>query len=407
MEQRRRRKKKKRGCLWTIFWLLFIILAAEIALGLGTGTIPLKSRLQDKAMEYLSPEIPYQEVSLGEEEIGKKYYYELLPEEEKTVYREILGGIKEYSPEIYLHSADAKRTNEIYKDVLMDNPEIFWCDGTGKTTSYEGKEKYNVLEPQYTCTAEEKEQRQQEIEAAAGECLAGIKADASDYDKILYVFEYIVNTVDYDLGAEDNQNIYSVFAHRRSVCAGYSKATQYLLERLGGVCTYVPGVARGGESHAWNLVLCEGDYYYVDTTWGDPVFLNSEQAEGNDNISYDYMLCNDGELFKTHRPDADIKLPECTKMDWNYYVVNNLYYKEYDSDTALKEMNRTITDKGECTVFKYADPDSYEQAHKDIFGNLIQRAAQNLASLYGLKNVRYTYMDDPDLNKIVIFWQYK
>ena len=233
MEQRRRRKKKKRGCLWTIFWLLFIILAAEIALGLGTGTIPLKSRLQDKAMEYLSPEIPYQEVSLGEEEIGKKYYYELLPGEEKTVYREILGGIKEYSPEIYLHSADAKRTNEIYKDVLMDNPEIFWCDGTGKTTSYEGKEKYNVLEPQYTCTAEEKEQRQQEIEAAAGECLAGIKADASDYDKILYVFEYIVNTVDYDLGAEDNQNIYSVFAHRRSVCAGYSKATQYLLERLG------------------------------------------------------------------------------------------------------------------------------------------------------------------------------
>lgn len=290
MEQRRRRKKKKRGCLWTIFWLLFIILAAEIALGLGTGTIPLKSRLQDKAMEYLSPEIPYQEVSLGEEEIGKKYYYELLPEEEKTVYREILGGIKEYSPEIYLHSADAKRTNEIYKDVLMDNPEIFWCDGTGKTTSYEGKEKYNVLEPQYTCTAEEKEQRQQEIEAAAGECLAGIKADASDYDKILYVFEYIVNTVDYDLGAEDNQNIYSVFAHRRSVCAGYSKATQYLLERLGVFCTYVPGVARGGESHAWNLVLCEGDYYYVDTTWGDPVFLNSEQAEGNDNISYDYML---------------------------------------------------------------------------------------------------------------------
>ena len=88
-------------------------------------------------------------------------------------------------------------------------------------------------------------------------------------------------------------------------------------------------------------------------------------------------------------------------------MVNNLYYKEYDSDTALKEMNRTITDKGECTVFKYADPDSYEQAHKDIFGNLIQRAAQNLASLYGLKNVRYTYMDDPDLNKIVIFWQYK
>ena len=409
MEQRRRRKKKKRGCLWTIFWLLFIILAAEIALGLGTGTIPLKSRLQDKAMEYLSPEIPYQEVSLGEEEIGKKYYYELLPEEEKTVYREILGGIKEYSPEIYLHSADAKRTNEIYKDVLMDNPEIFWCDGTGKTTSYEGKEKYNVLEPQYTCTAEEKEQRQQEIEAAAGECLAGIKADASDYDKILYVFEYIVNTVDYDLGAEDNQNIYSVFAHRRSVCAGYSKATQYLLERLGVFCTYVTGITSGGQNHAWNLVMCEGDYYYLDVTWGDPVFQAAEGEEVSqfENISYDFMCCDDAELFKNHTPDDDAKLPACTKMNRNYYMMNNMYYETYDSSVVLQRMNDVISAGGNPVVIKFSDDALYNQAHDDVFQNVVKSAAQNLAEWYGLNEVKYQYMDEPDLNKITVYWQYE
>lgn len=407
MGQKRRRKKKKRGCLFTIFWILFLIFILEIAVGIATGNIPIRSKIQDKAMEYLAPEIPYQEVSVEDQEIGQKFYYEQLPDEEKIVYKEILEGIEGYSEEIYIHSADARRTNEIFGYVLMDNPDIFWCDGRGKTTSYDGREQYNVMEPVYICSAEEKELRQQEIENAAQECLSKVKADASDYEKILYVFEYIVNTVDYDLNAEDNQNIYSVFAHKRSVCAGYSKATQYLLERLGVFCTYVPGVAKGGESHAWNLVMCEGDYYYVDTTWGDPVFLNSGQEKENENISYDYMLCNDVELLKTHKPEADLKLPECTKMDYNYYVVNNLYYKEYDSDTTMKEMNRVISEKGDSCIFKYANSESYEQAHKDIFGNLIERAAQNLASMYGLKNVRYTYMDDPDLNKIVIYWQYE
>ena len=72
-------------------------------------------------------------------------------------------------------------------------------------------------------------------------------AKDTDYQKILYVYEYIVNTVDYDLEAADNQNIYSVFVNRRSVCAGYSKATQYLLERLGVFCTYVTGTTLDGQ----------------------------------------------------------------------------------------------------------------------------------------------------------------
>lgn len=43
------------------------------------------------------------------------------------------------------------------------------------------------------------------------ECLSGISENASDYEKILYDYEYIVNQVDYDDAAEDNQNICSVF----------------------------------------------------------------------------------------------------------------------------------------------------------------------------------------------------
>ncbi len=403
MEQRRRRRKKRRGRFGILVVIMFLVLLAEIL----TAVSVFRGKFQEKVRDIVSPEIPYQEVNIAEADIEKKYYYEQLPEEEKTAYREISQGISDCSEEIYIHSADAKRTNELFEYVLKDSPEIFWCDGRAKTTHYEGKEEYTVLEPVYSCTAEEREKRQAKIDEEVKTCLSEIKEDASDYDKILYVFEYIVNTVEYDAGSEDNQNIYSVFVNKRSVCAGYSKATQYLLERLGVFCTYVTGTTKNGESHAWNLVICEGDYYYVDTTWGDPVFLSSEQAIDHNYISYDYMCCNEDELFKTHTPDSDITFPQCTKMDYNYYVVNHMFYDEYNSDAVLKEMNQTISEKKNPSVFKFSSSDCYKKAHEDIFGNLIERTAQNLASWYGLSQVKYTYMDDPELNKIVIYWQYE
>ena len=94
-------------------------------------------------------------------------------------------------------------------------------------------------------------------------------------------------------------------------------------------------------------------------------------------------------------------------MDFNYYVVNGLYYEEYDSKRVLEEMNNTISLRQNPSVFKFADSESYDEAHNDIFVNLIDKAAQNLSRKYDLGQVKYTYMDDPDLNKIVIYWQYE
>ena len=239
--------------------------------------------------------------------------------------------------------------------------------------------------------------------------MSGIAADDTEYNKILYVYEYIVDTVDYDLEAPDNQNIYSVFVHQRSVCAGYSKAAQYLLERLGVFCTYVTGTTGGGQNHAWNLVMCEGDYYYLDVTWGDPVFQAAEGEEVRDfeNISYDYMCCDDAELFKNHTPDEGTALPACTKMNRNYYMMNNMYYESYDSGLILQRMNDVIASRGNPVVIKFADDALYNQAHDDVFQNVVKAAAKNLAEWYGLDEVRYQYMDEPELNKITVYWQYE
>ena len=83
-----------------------------------------------------------------------------------------------------------------------------------------------------------------------------------------------------------------------------------------------------------------------------------------------------------------------------------MYYQQYDGEQVLNAMNQSVWNKESSTTFKFADEDLYQQAHDDIFQNQLQKAAKNLAQAYGLAQVKYQYIDDPRLHKIVIFWQY-
>lgn len=420
MEMRRDRKS---GCLGTIIVTVIVIVLAVFAGRFLFSKIVKKEikkegllteligSLKDIRKKQNESEITPEQDGLLEQEAGGKFYYEKLSPEEQAVYRVLAAGMKERQDEIKVNYADGNRVNELFQAVLYDFPEIFWCDGKAESVIYQEAEPYVILKPVYLYDEEEMQQKMAEIEAATQECLEGISEDAGDYEKILYVFEYLVNTVDYDLTVDNNQYIYSALVERRSVCAGYARATQYLLERLGVFCTYITGTAQvpQGESgdHAWNLVLCDGDYYYVDTTWGDPVFAGEAESGRKNNICYDYMCCSDEELFKTHTPDPSLELPKCTKMDANYYVVNQMYYTEYDSDSIFDVMSADIREGKEQSVFKFADSETYRQAHEDIFENLIERATQELREQYQLQQSVYWYTDEERLNKIVLYWEYE
>lgn len=147
---------------------------------------------------------------------------------------------------------------------------------------------------------------------------------------------------DYDLNAPDNQNICSVFLEGASVCQGYAKATQYLLNHLGVMCTLVQGTVDTGEAHAWNMVRVDGDYYYVDTTWGDASYRmeDGSEQEGLSEINYDYLCVTTEDILRTHRIEGVVAMPECTAMEANYYVREGNYLRNITGNSCRGSLMR-------------------------------------------------------------------
>jgi len=411
----RKVKKRRNGCLMAaIMWILLIVLMTSgLVIMVGRG-IPQKWAAE-LGKKY-NP-VPFQETHIAEEEVAHKYFYEQLNSDEKVTYQEILQGIRDYEMKIYIREADTEKIGKIINCIAYDTPEIFWFGGGFRAEKHEEtlfEEGHTILTLDYVGTPEEIEARKQEVEAAVVKCLEGAPTDG-DYEKIKYVYDYIVQNVEYDMEASDNQNIYSVFVGERSVCAGYSKAFQYLMDRMDISSTYVIGTTTEGNvqstlGHAWNLVRCDGEYYYIDVTWGDPLFTQDdtkEDARVIEGVYYDYMLCTSEELFRTHKLDESIEMPECTATKDNYYRRNSMYYDMADEQQLLKALNNSLTTKSNPVIFKFSNEATFTEGRDLIFDKLLEVAAQNYMSMQRLNELHYYQLEDTTNCKVVIEWVYK
>ena len=181
----------------------------------------------------------------------EEYYYDHLPEELHEAYREIYVHLMRNEDEgSFLSEVSVDDFWRAYYAVLADHPEIFWI-GTSAQVEESGLS-HTVVSYSLETTVAQKDRAslKAELEAAADACIYQISSEASDYEKIKYVYEYLINTVDYDANGVDTQNIQSALLYQKSVCAGYSKAFQYILHRMGLFCTYVTERSQAAETMA-------------------------------------------------------------------------------------------------------------------------------------------------------------
>ena len=338
----------------------------------------------------------------------EEYYFNQIPSELNEIYRELYERIKNYEDSADLYASVSTDNFWIaYYAVLADHPEFFWIDSSvqAKESSFTGK----VVGYQLSTTVdiENRDFLRTQLEAAADECISRIDPDVSDYQKIKQVYEYLIDMVDYDGSSPDNQNIQSALLNHRSVCAGYAKAFQYILHRMGMFCTYVTGSTVSGGDHGWNIVRIDGNYYHVDVTWGDPVFVNTQEASGTGGaMNYNYLCCTDAELYKTHIPKASVPLPECIDDSYNYYKRNNMYYEYFDYDTIYTVLMNSVWSDESSVVMKFGSAEAYETAKYEMFQNkMLSDAGQYLMSVYGGNTWNYRYNTDDDFNLITIYWR--
>lgn len=291
------------------------------------------------------------------------YYYEALEEDEKIIYQEILTALLN-SEEVIVSTKDLDLIAKIYQCVMYDHPEIFYVEGYAYTRyliddvvdkiAFAGK---------YTGTKEETAAKQEMIDEYTRECMSHVGKELDQFSQIKLIYDYIIEKTDYDKDAENNQNICSVFVGHASVCQGYAEATQYLLQKLGFEVAVVTGKTEGG-SHAWNLVKVDGDYYYLDTTWGDVDYQDANETEKDSKIrpiNYDYFLITTEQLELTHTIVSDIAMPACVATENNYYVRMNLYFESLDEERIRECFEQARAEGKDTLTIKAANDEVFLQ----------------------------------------------
>lgn len=226
-------------------------------------------------------------------------YYHMLEGAEREIYRQVYANAfvlnEHFKPCEKIYSTQIGRVMEA---VFNDHPTLFWVD-TAYGCKYDPSGKCVEISLQFNNTSQKWEQSKISFDEKAEEILKGARGLGSDYEKEKYVHDKLVAKVEYNSGSPMNQSAYSALVNGQTVCAGYARAYQYLMQQLGIPCYYCTGYS--GENHAWNIVKLQDGYYNVDVTWDDTV-----------PYTYEYFNCSDADLEATHvRRGLAVKLPAC------------------------------------------------------------------------------------------------
>jgi len=369
-----------------------------------TKTLESETFVIDKNQENHTLEETKEEMIEEVEEsiLEKGYAYQLLPVELRPLYHELLDILENQIDEKEISSLILEEIDYVFKCVLVDHPELFYVEGY-KYTKHTRKEdiKRIVFSGNYTMSKEEIELRKSEVDLVIEQFLLGISMEDDEYTKVKYTYDYIINNSEYDLESIENQNILSVFLYGKSVCQGYAKAMQFLLLELNVEATLVIGKVNTGERHAWNLVNIDGDYYYVDPTWGDASYVFSASVDNalNDKamINYDYLCVTTEQLLKTHQIDNVVSVPNCTATEANYYEKENIYFEGMDSVKMEELFNKGYANNETNITLKCKSQSTYNEIlqvmieDQEIFSYL---EGEN-------KTVTYTYNE---LQLTISFW---
>ena len=268
-------------------------------------------------------------------------YFAVLDSKEKDIYSLLYDGLSKGSRKVDCKKVKAgeDQLTKAIDAVLNDHPELFWIDNQYEFTydSDEGSiEDVSFDFFDFASTPEKLRDAKAAFEKATEDILAGAGSKQGLVERERAIHDYICKNTTYDEKAPYNQSAYSVIVLHRSVCAGYSKAFQYLMNKAGITCYYIPGTTTdsgiGGEdgAHAWNIVCPDGEYYNIDVLWDG----SASESCGED--VYPFFNLTDSAFLYHDRDELAKALPKCTGTKYKYsnYFGKTVEIEDLDFEDA-------------------------------------------------------------------------
>lgn len=294
---------------------------------------------------------------LNKNEYQNKYLYSQLGENGKIIYEKLYENKENLKTGTYTiqfgnafydilsQENGSDKLQEEYQTAIeaftYDNPDVFYIDVTKMYINIETIQKifstkYNVYinsakDPTYLLdgftSKEQIDQCESQVIAVKNQILNQI-AGKNDIEKMRYIHDYLVDTIEYDqtFGEKNIYNIYGALVSKTCVCEGYAKASQYLLNEAGLENIIITGTATNSdgktENHAWNYVNIDEKWYAIDTTWDDPIIVGGGKLTNT--IRYRYFLKGSSTMNKNHfistkftSGGQDFEFPELSITDYN------------------------------------------------------------------------------------------
>ena len=253
------------------------------------------------------------------------YYYQKMGKLQQTAYHSMLKSVRDLEDEIQLPQMDGESLYQVFFQMRLDHPEIFWLTGY-KYKYYKGSPNL-IFVPEYLFGKDKIREHQRAMQARVEKLVRPAK-DRSDFEKEKYVHDFICENVRYDkLKKAYSHEIIGPLGQGVGVCEGIAKAVKVLLDALGVWCV----IAICGNNpekgikyrHTWNIVKINGVYYHLDVT-----FDNTLGQDGKE-IRYDYFNLDDRQIFRDHEP-LIAPAPACTDHDHFYYKEKKLSFTKQE-----------------------------------------------------------------------------
>ena len=286
------------------------------------------------------------------------YYYDNLSQDEKTAYLTLYYGFVEYDDSIRMEVQE-EDLKDVFTAVLYDNPDMFWVDYEYDYMVYSDSVAFS---PKYRLTEDEVKTMQDSVNDKIDEIMTEVNKLDSDYEKELYIHDYIIENTEYDISTLEKMGdtVYSVLVSGKSICEGYARTVQILLDKLGIENYLVTGDTESdGEilPHMWNIVNIDGDNYHLDVTWDD---LNDEF-----DTVYFYFNVTDEYISRDHYK-INPQNNNCNSTKSNYFVKENTLVYTYKGYSNLVQQSVDALLKDNTVELCFAENADYKKALKDL-----------------------------------------